>query len=79
MHDHDRITATDLAERFGCKKRCIEKWIEKKWLPPRVRVPGMKSPFWYRDVLEKWLVARGICEVSAAYAAAQDKSPRLTL
>ena len=75
MNDDDRITATDLAERFKCSKRCIEKWLEKRWLPPRVRAPGMKSPFWFRGALEQFLIAKGICPVSAAYASLHDCTP----
>ncbi len=70
MPNQERITASDLAKRYGCTKRTIEKWIAKGWLPPRVRVPGKRAPFWYQHLIDQWERDRGICPVSVVHAEA---------
>ena len=67
------VTVADLAETLKVTTRTIERWIQKRDLPPRVKMPGM-TPYWPADVLEQWLKDRGISPLSALYAKAHGGS-----
>lgn len=61
------VTVEDLARKLNVTTRTIFRALENRDLPPRVKVPGM-TPYWPAACINRWLLERGICEISGDYA-----------